>query len=1195
MRGNNSPTVRVVIVTLDNHLAAAVERANHDMARDNVSIGFYAASDWDRDPTVLERAKADIARADVIIATMLFLEDHVRAIHPAMMERREHCDAIVGIMSAGDIVKLTRLGNYSMDKPAKGPLALLKKLRGSGKPGASSGAGQMKMLRRLPKILRWVPGPAQDVRQYFLTLQYWLAGSDDNVVDMIRGLIDRYATGDRAALKGKLPAQPPREYPEVGVYHPDMAERLSEDASKLPAIKKPNGTVGVLMLRSYLLGKDTGHYDGMIEMLEAQGLKVIPAFASGLDARPAIDKYFFDNGQTKVDAIINLTGFSLVGGPAYNDVDAAVETLSRMNVPYIAAHPIEFQSLEQWGAGKMGLLPLETTMMMAIPELDGSIIPSVFGGRSDGSAEGCTGCHRNCKFTVTDNVRAMQSCPERAASLAGKVSSIIKMRRSEKAMRKLAIVLFNFPPNAGATGTAAHLAVFESLHATLQRLKSDGYAVDVPETVDDVRDAILKGNAAQFGADANVAARISADDHVRREKHLNQIEAQWGPAPGRQQSDGQSIHVLGAHFGNVFVGVQPAFGYEGDPMRLLFEGQFTPTHAFSAFYRYIREDFGAHAALHFGTHGALEFMPGKQAGMSGDCWPDRLIGNLPNFYLYASNNPSEGIIAKRRSGATLVSYLTPPLAEAGLYQGFADLKAMLERYRAVAEDGDERRDLEGMIRDNCADLDIEAGDLADLPGRLYELERELIPHGLHVLGGKMTAEERDGLISAMVAASPEVERADIEARFDANDELGSLMRALDGAYVLPAPGGDILKNPDVLPTGRNIHGFDPFRIPSKFACVQGVAQADQLLARHMADGGKLPESIAMVLWGTDNLKSEGAQIAQVLALIGARPRFDDYGRLAGAELIPLAELGRPRIDVVVTMSGIFRDLLPLQTRMIADASYLATIADEAPEANFVRKHSLAHQAQHGCDLETASLRVFSNAQGAYGANVNMMIDGGTWEDPEELAEMFEAKKGYAYGRNGVPTQHRKLFESELAGVELTYQNLESVEAGVTDIDHYVDGLGGMSRAVEKARGAAAPVYIVDATRGDSKVRTLGEQIDLETRTRMLNPKWYEGMLKHGFEGVRYLELHVTNTVGWSATTGAVSPWVYQKISETFVLDPEMRARLSALNPKSSAKVADRLLEACERNLWTPDAETLAGLKAASNDLEDRLEGLVPAE
>lgn len=1179
MPGKRAPSVRVVIVTLDNHLAGAVERANQRLAADNVSIGLYAASDWDRDPTVLERAKADVARADVIIASMLFLEDHVRAIHPALLARREECDAIVGLMSAADVVKLTKLGGYRMDKPAKGPLALLKKLRGAKKPGGSSGAGQMRMLRRLPKILRFIPGAAQDVRQYFLTLQYWLAGSDDNVVDMVRALIDRYAAGPRAPLKGTMAAQPPRDYPEVGVYHPRMKGLMAEDVKALPKAKGETGTVGVLMLRSYLLGRDSGHYDGMIEALEAQGMKVIPAFANGLDARPAIDRYFLKDGAAQVDAVINLTGFSLVGGPAYNDVDAAVETLTALDVPYIAAHPIEFQSLESWGESRQGLLPLETTMMLAIPELDGAIVPSVFGGRSDLAADG---------------TRAMRACPERAGALARKVSRLIANRNRARAERKLAVVIFNFPPNAGATGSAAHLAVFESLHATLERLTCEGYSVDVPESVDALRRAIIEGNAEQYGADANVAAFISADAHVRAEPHLKEIEAQWGPAPGRQQSDGQTIHVYGARFGNVFVGVQPSFGYEGDPMRLLFEGDFAPTHAFSAFYRYLRQDFGADAVLHFGTHGALEFMPGKQAGLSGACWPERLLGDVPNFYLYASNNPSEGIIAKRRSGATLVSYLTPPLAEAGLNRGFGELKALVERHR-TSEDASERDELAAMIADQCVTLDIDMGDIATLAGRIYEIERELIPHGLHVIGAKLQGEEREDLVSAMLAATPSLDRAELEAKLDANDELGALVRALDGRYVQPAPGGDLLHNADVLPTGRNLHGFDPFRIPSQFACKQGATQAEQLLARHIENGGAMPESIAMVLWGTDNLKSEGSQIAQAMALIGARPRFDDYGRLAGAELIPLEELGRPRIDVVVTLSGIFRDLLPLQTRMIAEASWLATMAEEPEEQNFVRKHSLAHMAKHECDLETASLRVFSNAEGAYGANVNQLIDGGAWADADELADMFETHKGYAYGRKGAPVQRRDLFESELASVELTYQNLESVELGVTDIDHYVDGLGGMSRAVAKARGSAAPVYVVDATQGATKVRTLGEQIDLETRTRMLNPKWFEGMLKHGFEGVRQIEGHVTNTMGWSATTGSVSPWVYQQISETFVLDDAMRARLATLNPKSSARVAERLLEATERELWTPDAATLAALKAAANDLEDRLEGLVSAE
>ncbi len=1191
------PHVRVVIVTLDNHLKGAADRANAELRQENISLTLHAAADWDRNGDALERTKAAIAEADIVIATMLFLDDHVRAILPSLEARREECDAMLGLMSAGDIVKLTRLGGYRMDAPAKGPLALLKKLRGSPKKNASSGAGQMKMLRRLPKILRFIPGTAQDVRAYFLTLQYWLTGSEENVVAMVRGLIDRYADGERIALRGETAAEPPLEYPEVGVYHPRTKQRISEGARLLPAKAGKNGTVGLLLLRSYLLGRDTGHYDAAIAAFEAAGLKVIPAFASGLDARPAIEKFFMERGKPTVDAIVNLTGFSLVGGPAYNDAEAAAETLADLDVPYLAAHAIEFQTLEEWRARDQGLLPLETTMMVALPELDGSICPSVFGGRS-GPGEVCNGCERKCEQPKTENVRAMMGCPERAEALADKTLKLIELRRAKRAERKLAVVLFNFPPNSGATGTAAFLSVFASLHATLQRLSDEGYQVEVPETVDALREAIINGNSERFGSDANVAARIPADEHVLREPHLAEIEAQWGPAPGKAQSDGANIQVLGAHFGNVFVGVQPAFGYEGDPMRLLFEGNFAPTHAFSAFYHWIREDFGAHSVLHFGTHGALEFMPGKQAGMTGDCWPERLIGDLPNYYLYAANNPSEGILAKRRSAATLISYLTPPLAQAGLYKGFAELKQSVERWRSNA-DGEERADLETLIHDQCDALDIECSNISQLASQLYELERTLIPHGLHVLGQPPIGSAREEMLDAMVDAADssdlETNRDELAEKLDGCDELTSLIHALDGGYVKPAPGGDVLANPDVLPTGRNIHGFDPFRIPSAFACEQGRVQAEELIARHVNGGEPFPESLAMVLWGTDNMKSEGVQIAQAMTLIGAKPRRDGYGRLCGAELISLEELGRPRIDVVATLSGIFRDLLPLQTRMLAEAALLASQADEPIEANFVRKHSLAHQEAHGCDLETAALRVFSNAEGAYGANVNQLIEGGVWADPDELANAFETHKGYAYGVNGAPVQQRELLQSALAKVEFTYQNLESVEVGVTDLDQYVDGLGGVSRSVAKAKGADAPVYILDATRGNAKVRTLSEQIDLETRSRTLNPKWYEGMLDHGYEGVRHIEGHVTNTMGWSATTGQVAPWVYQKISETFVLDEEMRRRLSELNPKSSARVAGRLLEACDRELWTPDDATLAALREASDELEDRLEGVFAAE
>ena len=1235
-----APPVRVVVVTLDRHLNAVFDRAADALARDipGLTLTLHAATDWADDRAALDRCVSDIGKGDIIVATMLFMEDHIRAVLPALEARREHCDALIGAMSAGEVVKLTKLGPFRMEGSDKGPLALLKRLRGSKKGAAkSSGAGQMAMLRRLPKILRFIPGPAQDLRAYFLTMQYWLSGSEENLSAMVRFLVSRYAEGPRRALRGKVEAAAPKDYPEIALYHPRAAGRITEQLAALPNLaKKPVGTVGVLVLRSYVLAEDTGHYDGVIAALEAKGLRTIPAFASGLDARDAIERFFMKDGRATVDSVVSLIGFSLVGGPAYNDAKAAEDILDRLGVPYISAQPLEFQTLEAWGASSAGLSPVEATIMVAIPELDGAIAPMVYGGRSDGAGAACQGCSRRCVFETNANAPRMQACPERAEALAARVSKLVSLRKTARADRKLAIVLFNFPPNSGAVGSAAYLSVFASLHNTLKALKAGGYDVEVPATAEEVRLRLIEGNAARFGADANVHHRIPVEDHIRRERHLTEIEGQWGPAPGKALSNGSSIFVLGAQFGQVFVGLQPGFGYEGDPMRLLFERGFSPTHAFSAFYRYLREDFGADAVLHFGTHGALEFMPGKQVGLAADCWPERLIGDLPNLYLYAANNPSEGALAKRRSGATLISYLTPPVSQAGLYKGLLDLKGTIQRWRAAAEGAfAEREALAEAIYEQAAALDIATlpGDLDPIGAiaqRLAEVEQTLIPSGLHTVGEPVSAEERVDLLAAMAyaregappsraaiaalvtGATPEsaasvdavkptsaavavlAELAAADRLLAKDHELPALLRALDGDYIRPAPGGDLVRTPAILPTGRNLHGFDPFLIPSAFALRDGARQAQIILDRHAADTGAMPESIAMVLWGSDNLKSEGGPIAQALTLMGAKPRFDSYGRLCGAALIPLAELGRPRIDVVITLSGIFRDLLALQTRMLADAAWLAASADEPVEQNFIRKHALAYQAEHGCDLETAALRVFSNADGAYGSNVNQLIDAGCWNDEDELADAYQARKCFAYGRTGNAVKQSAMLQSILKGVDFAYQNVESVELGVTTIDHYNDTLGGISRAVKRAKGVEAPVYIGDQTAGEAKVRTLAEQVALETRTRTLNPRWYEGLLKHGYEGVRQIEAQVTNTMGWSATTNKVEPWIYQEISETYVLDEQMRRRLADLNPVASSRMAKRLLEASDRHYWAPDPATLAALHQASDELEDRLEGVPTA-
>lgn len=1242
----DSAPIRVVLVTLDNHIAAAVDDARRSLAADlpGLTLSVHAATDWAENPASLAACRAAILEGDIVIVSMIFVEEHVAAIADVLATRHRECDAMVCCMSAGTIMKYTSMGRFRMSEEQKGPLALLKKLRGSSSrngrdSGKTAGERQLAMLRRLPQLLRFIPGTAQDVRNYFLTLQYRIAASDENIANMVRLLVSKYAKGERKALQGKIAVGEPVAYPDIGLYHPRLKPRVTTQLKSLPQVADCRGTIGLLLLRTYILSGDTGHYDRVIAALETRGYRVVPVFCSGLDMRSAISRFMdVSEGGLKVDALCSLTGFSLVGGPAYSDAKAASRTLEQLDIPYLSAFVTEFQSREAWQASSQGLTPIETTLMVAIPELDGAIGSMVIGGRSDcgGKPKACI-CARDLGQCPAGRA-CMQPDDERVSLLADRLATMVDLRRSARGDRRLAITIFNYPPNSGSIGTAAFLSVFESLYATMIRLSAEGYDIVLPPSVDALREMILEGNAALHGTEANVHAIIATDDHVRRERHLADIEAHWGPAPGRVLSNGRGIFVLGRQFGKLLIGIQPPFGYEGDPMRLLFEKGFAPNHAFAAYYRYLRESFNADAVLHFGTHGALEFMPGKQTGLSGTCWPDRILQGLPNFYFYAANNPAEGSIAKRRSAATLISYLTPPITQAGLYKGLSELKASLDRYRATLPDAVvERERLISLIRVQAGQLDLadkiaDAGDAAfvqDLVGAVTELEYTLIPHGLHVAGRGMDRAERldmldhvaagmeqaaktsdlKGLIAAIVdqdqpAMTSALSGADqgqkdmvallsqMNAGLVVNEELDGIVKALDGRFVMPSPSGDLLRTPELLPTGRNIHGFDPFGIPSAFAVQDGERQAARVLERYMKIDGRLPETVAIVLWGTDNLKTGGAPLAQAMALMGARPRLDFYNRVCGATLIPLEELKRPRIDAVMTLSGIFRDLLPIQASMLAEASYLAATADEPVSMNFIRKHALAYSESHGCDIEAAAYRVFSNADGAYGANVNMLIGSSSWSDDQEIADTYTNRKSFAINRKGKTSHQAEVLDAVLGEVDMAYQNLDSVEIGVTTIENYFDTLGGLTKAVMRAKGESSlPVFISDQTQGEGKVRTLGEQVALETRTRTLNPKWFEGMLKHGYEGVRNIETQVTNTLGWSATTGGVEPWVYQQMTETFLLDPQMRQRLSELNPASTSRVAARLMEAHERNYWQPDAETLAALRLAGEELEDRLEGL----
>ncbi len=438
--------------------------------------------------------------------------------------------------------------------------------------------------------------------------------------------------------------------------------------------------------------------------------------------------------------------------------------------------------------------------------------------------------------------------------------------------------------------------------------------------------------------------------------------------------------------------------------------------------------------------------------------------------------------------------------------------------------------------------------------------------------------------------------AKIAEQLESNHEIESLVRALRGEYIQPGPGADIVQNPQVLPTGRNTHAVNPYSVPSQIAFARAKNTADALLRRYLDEHGRYPRAMALVLWGLDNIKTQGEGVAQALHLLGVRPVRDALNRATEIEIVPLAELKRPRIDVVMTVSGIFRDLFAPTMALLDQAVRRVAALDEPPEMNYVRRNVSEKIESDGSEFDDAVTRVFSNAPGNYGANVNFMVMQSAWDNDDALGDLFVTRKCFAYTRDskGRTVEGREapgLMNDALSRVEATYQNIDSFEVGITDVDHYFEYLGGISNAVEKRAQARPAIYLSDSLSPQTKIRSLEETIRLETRTKTLNPKWYEGLLKHGFRGVAEIENHVANTFGWSATAAAVDPWIYTDIARTFLLDATMFQRLQALNPDSVRSLTNRLLEAHNRGYWNPAEEMLEKLRDIAGDLEAQLQGV----
>ncbi len=1303
--------INVVYVVLEpqyqSALSAAVRSINLNNPNVAIEISGYLLEEL-RSPENYEAFQNDVAKANIFIASLIFIEDLAEKVVEAVQPHRDRLDAAIVFPSMPQVMRLNKLGSFSMAQlgQSKSAIASFMKKRKENS-GSSFQDAMLKLLRTLPKVLKYLPvEKAQDARNFMLSFQYWLGGSSENLENFLLMLVDRY--GNVQAPDGSaIGYQDPVTYPDIGIWHPlaptmfeDVKEYLNWHQSRPDIgddLKDPLAPcVGLVLQRTHLVTGDDAHYVAMVQELECMGAKVIPVFSGGLDFSKPVEAFFFDpllKDRAIVDTVVSLTGFALVGGPARQDHPKAIDTLKRLDCPYMVALPLVFQTTEEWEGSELGLHPIQVALQIAIPELDGAIEPIILSGR-----DGSTGK----AIALQDRVEAIS---QRALKWAN-------LRRLSKLQKKVAITVFSFPPDKGNVGTAAYLDVFGSIYRVMEALKNNGYDVpELPESAEALMLEVIHDAQAQYNSpELNVAYRMSVPEYERLTPYSKKLEENWGPAPGNLNSDGQNLLVYGKHFGNLFIGVQPTFGYEGDPMRLLFSRSASPHHGFAAYYTYLEKIWKADAVLHFGTHGSLEFMPGKQMGMSGDCYPDSLIGSTPNLYYYAANNPSEATIAKRRSYAETISYLTPPAENAGLYKGLKELSDLIGSYQTLKDTGRgeaiaaaivEKSRLVNLDKDITLPEDVKtlsSEDRDTLVGKVYiklmEIESRLLPCGLHVIGEPPTATEaiatlvniagldrqEEGMksmpriiaeslgrdieeiylnsdrgalddvqllndvseavrkaIAAMVkeqtdaegrvskvtklnflnmgrkapwmeslhqSGYPNVSADDLKPLLEflefclkqvvADNELGALLQGLEGRYVLPGPGGDPIRNPAVLPTGKNIHALDPQSIPTTAAVQSAKVVVERLLERQKQENdGKYPETIAFVLWGTDNIKTYGESLAQVMMLVGVRPVPDSLGRVNKLELIPLEELGRPRVDVVVNCSGVFRDLFINQMALLDKGVKMAAEAVEPLEMNFVRKHALKQAEDMGVNLRQAATRVFSNASGSYSANISLAVENSTWEEEQELQEMYLKRKSFAFNSDnpGVMDESRGVLETALKTVDATFQNLDSSEISLTDVSHYFDSDPTKVVASLRADGKKPAAYIADTTTANAQVRTLSETVRLDARTKLLNPKWYEGMLNHGYEGVRELSKRMVNTMGWSATADAVDNFVYEDANDTFIKDEAMQKRLMDLNPNSFRRMVTTLLEANGRGYWETSDENLARLQELYEEVENRIEGV----
>ncbi|WP_214083777.1 cobaltochelatase subunit CobN [Methanoculleus sp.] len=1098
---------------------------------------------------------------------------------------------------------------------------------------------------------------------------YFLYGGPENIGNLIR-----YVQAEVAGMD--VAYDPPRETRWEGIYHPDVGAVFDDPDVYLAWYPSRHSIrVGLLFSRTHWVNGDLAVEDALIRELEKH-YDVLPVFCfgvqdQGIGARsdPEVIDTFF---KGRISALIDARTFT-----PPRDGDACIKALENLGVPVLHPLILYHRTEAEWRADTDGMRGSDVSWYVALPEFLGAIEMLPVGAAESRDPAGTEG-ERHVPIA------------ERVEKFVGRVGKWIDLAASPPAERRVAFILHNKPcASVEATvGAGAHLDTLESVARILRAMRDQGYAVECPESGRDLIEAIMNRKAVsdfrwtsveEIVRRGGALALIEPDDYAAWFETLppevrTRICEAWGQPPGEEVNgvppamiyEGKIV-VTGVRFGNAIVCVQPKRGCagprcDGEVCRILHDPGVPPTHQYLATYRYIEETFGADVIVHVGTHGNLEFLPGKSVAPSDACFPDIAIGTIPHLYIYNADNPPEGTLAKRRSYATLIDHMQTVMVASDLYAGLKELEEQIADYNRAKEiDRARTHALEHTIVDlleqtgiadeiGFAAMHEQGAPFEEVVGvahtAITRIADTRIPEGMHIFGEVPEGERRvefihavmryDGevkgavlrmmghdastaddallrdaevaakaLIAAILAGeTPEraAERAlsdrlrrhdhealetiragvlDIEARIDDSDEIGSLLSGFAGGYIPPGPSGLITRGkPEVLPTGRNFYSLDPFRVPTRAAWRIGMRLAESVVAKYVDEHGRVPENIGMYWMASDIMWADGEQLSQTFSLIGVEPVWTD-GRVRSYRVIPLEELGRPRIDVTVRMSGILRDCFYTSIELLDDAIREVATLDEPPEMNFIRKHALQGRG---------TARIFGSRPGTYGNGVSLAVYASAWKEDADLAEVFVRWNSYAYGRGSFGEESPETFSAQLAAVDLTFNKTVTDEYDLLGCCCYFGTHGGLTGAARALSNRDVPAYYGDTRDRDRvEVRTLAEEVRRVVRARLLNPQWIEGMKRHGYKGAGDISRQVGTVYGWEATTQEVDDRIFDDIARTFVLDPEMRRFFEDENPWALEEIGRRLLEAHERGLWDANPDVLEGLRAAYLEMEGWIE------